>query len=112
MQQWALLVQEYSIKLHYLEGKQNIFADVLSRLPDPSSTTKHLPKQLHDDLNDRNELCNKIDKCNINLLNEYIPEKVPWDEKRLRNAQRKDPSCINIVNQLNNKFTAEKTVPI
>lgn len=97
LQRWALLVQEYAIKLHYLEGKKNIFADTLSRLPDPTKTTKNLTKQLEDDLNDRNEL------CNVNSLNEYIPEKIPWGEHELRNAQQKDSSCIRIMNQLNNK---------
>ena len=31
---WALLVQEYNIRIHYLPGKENIFADPLSRLVD------------------------------------------------------------------------------
>jgi hypothetical protein len=115
LKRWALLVQEYAIKLHYLEGKNNIFADTLSRLPDPTNTTKDLTKQLQDDLNDRNELCNVLqdcnvlNNCNVNALNEYIPEKMPWGEQELRNAQQKDSSCRSIRNLLNNKTTANDT---
>ena len=91
---WSLLVQEYAIKLHYLEGKKNIFADTLSRLPDINNNSKNLTEQLSNKLIERNEI--------IKVLNEYIPVKMPWTEQKLRSAQRKDPACIKLIKQLNN----------
>ena len=99
LQRWSLLVQEYAIQLHYLPGKNNLFADTMSRLPAASDLLSHSDtEQLHQELNDRNEL------CNVNILNEYIPEKVPWNETKLRNEQRRDASC----KQLYRQFTGKK----
>ena len=94
LQRWALLIQEYDIQLHYVPGCKNVFADCLSRLPDPTSTTEHVTEQLHDSLDARNEVCN--------VLQDYIPEKVTWTEDELRTAQREDPSCMEIVQQIKN----------
>ena len=56
-------------------------------------------------------LCDNVNKSTINFLHEYIPEKVPWEEKKVRNAQRKDSSCIKIISQLENTRATEKLVP-
>lgn len=107
---WSLSVQEYAIKMHYLEGKKNIFADALSRLPDPNKSTKDWDKQLHDELNESNILCDNMTQDKIHLLNEYIPEKVPWDDTTLRNAQRKDSSCMQLIHKLEKRDNTEKSV--
>ncbi len=92
LQRWSLLVQEYDIKLYYLEGSKNVFADTLSRLPQTPKDEVAIDAKLDEDLIARNALCNHIQ--------EYIPEKTPWTLRELRNAQRKDPACINIRNHL------------
>ena len=86
LKSWSLLVQEYAVNIHYIKGKQNLFADALSRLPDIHNSAEDLDDQLHNELIERNELCKK--------LNEYIPEKVPWGETELRNAQKKK-NCMH-----------------
>ena len=92
LQRWSLLIQEYKINLMFIEGKNNIFSDTLSRLPDPS--TASFDEQFQEKLNSRNNFCN--------YLNEYIPEKVSWSEIELRNKQNKDSTCKNIVAQFTN----------
>ena len=41
---WALLTQEYKIKLYYLLGKKNNFSDTLSRLVDVRNECKDFPE--------------------------------------------------------------------
>lgn len=94
--------QDYAVQIHYLEGKRNIFADTLSRLPDTSNTTKNITKQFQDDFNDRIKLCKVLNNCTVDTLQEYIPAKMPWEESELRNAQQKDSSCIQILKQHKN----------
>ena len=133
IQRWAMLIQESAIDLRYLEGKKNIFADTLSRLPEPESLD--LNKQFQHELDARNSFCNWIndeypscfvihkhitkpkslrddepDACNssCNSINEYLPVKLPWGEDDLRNAQQKDVSCMNIIKSLSNKEGDEK----
>ena len=72
LSRWALLIQEYAINLRYLEGKANIFADTLSRLPEPE--TLELDDTFQNELNERNSFCNS--------LNEYLPIKLPWSEDK------------------------------
>ena len=67
LKSWSILIQEYKINLVYLEGKRNIFADTLSRLPEPA--TADINKQLTDELLRQSLFCN--------TLNEYISEKIP-----------------------------------
>ena len=92
LQRWSLLIQEYKIDLQYLEGKKNIFADTLSRLPQPTSL--NLNEQFQNELSTRNS---------FNTLNDYLPVKLPWDINTLKEAQQKDESCQSIIRQLNNK---------
>ena len=87
---WATLIQEYNIELKYIEGKNNIFADALSRLPEPA--TLDLEQELQNKLVDKNTFCNN--------LNEYLPLKAPWSELELKTAQDKDSSCQEILDQL------------
>ena len=93
LQRWALLIQEYNIELNYLKGSENMFADVLSRLS--SGEAENL-----DELFTKN-----LDERNVLHLNEYIPEKSPFSEIELRNAQLSDPVCSEITNQLTNTNT-------
>ena len=90
---WATLIQEYNIQLKYIEGKNNIFADTLSRLPEP--TTVDLEQKLQDKLVAQTSFCNNI--------REYLPLKAPWSEEELRTAQQKDISCQEILSQLKKK---------
>jgi hypothetical protein len=99
LQRWSLLIQEYDIKLHYIEGKENVCADALSRMPDPT-IADDVDAQFLRDLNARNE--------HVHTLQDYIPEKVPWSAIELRNAQRKDQNCMKIINQIQaNRDTAK-----
>jgi len=107
IQRWALLAQEYNVKMRYLEGANNIFADSLSRLPIKQALTE----TFHDDLLGRTEICQTLGEY-IPKLNESIPSKVPWSGQQLINAQQKDPICLGIIRQLRNKQTSEdKKVP-
>ena len=86
---WALLVQEYEIELHYLPGKENILADVLSRLTATKEDAANIPKELEDSL---------IDRINhTEEINSFIPEKVPWKENELRKNQKVDKKCQEIL---------------
>jgi len=127
IKRWMLTVQEYAVKIHHIAGSKNIFSDTLSRLPDPNNSAEDVNNQLHETLNERNA---PYDKCKIlhvvlnsvldddvlfesnpNLVNAYIPVKWPWKEAELKSAQRSDPSCTHLVNQLKNKPTSGETVP-
>ena len=98
LQRWALLVQDYNIRLEYIEGRRNIFADTLSRLPEPTSLD--IETQFHDSLVAKNSFCN--------VLSDYIPIKSPWDAEKLRKAQTKDVTCREIIAQLTNNKTDNK----
>ena len=98
LQRWSLLIQEYAIKLCYLEGKANIFADTLSRLPEPISL--ELDEEFQSELSKRNSFCNP--------LTEYLPIKLPWSEEQLRDAQHKDSTCLAILKKLNKKDESPK----
>ena len=50
---WALLIQEYGIKLHYLPGKENLFADALSRLVDVTDGCELLAEEFDEKLINR-----------------------------------------------------------
>ena len=101
LQRWSLLIQEYKVEIHYLEGKDNIFADPLSRLPAPEELPDSNAK-FQADLNERNYLCAS--------LTERMPVKSPWSDTDLREAQRKDPHCVKICQQLR-RPNAVKVVP-
>ena len=103
LQRWALLVQEYKIKLHWITGSTNLFADLLSRLPNTSKSTKNLPERFDEELNSRMQYCN--------IAQEYIPERWPFTPKQLHDAQRKDVNCINIIAQLNNRELDNNKIP-
>ena len=86
---WALLVQEYAIQLHYLPGKENIMADVLSRLTPKREDASGIPAELNETL---------IERVNhTEELNSYIPEKAPWSEEELRRKQKGDKECEKIL---------------
>jgi hypothetical protein len=40
IQSWMLELQQHSAKIEYIEGPNNTFADMLSRIPHPGSTTQ------------------------------------------------------------------------
>ena len=106
LQRWALLAQEYDLTLRYLEGKNNIFADALSRLPAPTTkkTEENVTDQLQKSLDDKNEICYK--------LSEYLPIKMPWGEKKLSKEQQSDPTCMAITARLrNDKLPTDTPVP-
>ena len=94
---WSLLVQEYAIQLHYLPGKNNLFADCLSRLSDVRQNAAHVPNELDQKLIERVNLCDE--------LNSFIPEKVPWSERDLRRRQNSDKNCTDIKNSLKDNST-------
>lgn len=89
---WALLIQEYDINLYYLPGKENIFADALSRLSQVREGCEEIEETF-----DR-KLINKTYQCNA--LKEDIPEKVPWDTKELRRKQLNDNKCVELKKHL------------
>ena len=91
MQSWSLLIQDYKIKIHYIEGIKNHIADTLSRLPIIMDTNViDLDTQFHNDLIDRNQqFCNNIQ--------EYIPPKVPWTNSKLIKAQENDENCQALI---------------
>lgn len=99
LQRWAMLIQEYRIKMKYVKGKNNIFSDTLSRLPE--QRCDDLEKQFQDSLHSRNTFCNK--------LNDYIPEKVSWNEAELRNKQKQDPTCRQLVETFLGEANTETT---
>ena len=82
LQGWSLLIQDYKIKIHYIEGTKNHIADTLSRLPIKlDKDVIDLNTQFHNDLLERNQqFCNNIQ--------EYISEKDPRLNSKLVNAQK------------------------
>jgi len=127
LKRWSVTVQEYAIKIHYLEGKNNIFSDALSRLPSTTNSAEDIDKELQDTLDERicpydkekilqvvinNVLSDDILlEGNPNMMHDYIPIKWPWDEAQLKSAQKKDSYCTTLVKQLNNKETSGETIP-
>ena len=91
LQSWSLLIQDYKIKIHYIEGIKNHMADTLSRLPLKMDTDViDLNTQFHNDLLERNQqFCNNIQ--------EYIPERVPWTNSKLIKAQENDENCQALI---------------
>ena len=101
---WSLLIQEYKVNFHYLEGKDNIVADTLSRLPVAFDSGEDIDTKLKSELDRRIEYCR--------TLNEYIPAKFPWNETDLENAQSKDKMCVAIIKQLRaNNDSGKNLVP-
>ena len=94
LHRWSLLIQEYDVQLHYIEGRDNLIADVLSRLPDKQQCTDASSK-FDDELNKRNESCKS--------LHSFIPIKTLWSERKLRKAQAADPFCQSLNNNLNSE---------
>ena len=97
LQRWALLVQEYAARIHYLPGKENWLADSLSRLNDRKITensAENIPQELNDNLMER---VNQISE-----LSSFFPKKSPWTEDQLRQKQLKDPECIKIKKAMKN----------
>ena len=98
LNRWSLLVQEYNIDLKYIPGKDNILADVLSRLTNKDSA-EGIPEKLDE------SLLEKINRLE-DELNSYIPEKLPWDERKLRTWQKKDEFCMLIRKNLRENLKA------
>ena len=96
MNRWALLVQEYEIKLHYLPGKQNIFSDALSRLVDVTNNCESLPDELDEKLISKIAVIKDSEDPSDVTLHSFIPVKVPWSEEELRIAQKSDEKCKEI----------------
>ena len=94
LQRWSMLIQEYKVKLHYIKGEKNIFADMLSRLPvDFDLDVTDLDAQFQEDLLDRNNhFCHS--------LQDYMPEIVTWTDQKLLKAQSKDEACQELIRQL------------
>ena len=93
IRRWVLLIQEYQIKLHYVRGKDNVVADVLSRLTNVKETAEGIPDDLDEKLISR---VNVIDE----ELTSYIPEKVSWSEDDLRKEQKADKNCVALIKAL------------
>ena len=91
LQGWSLLIQDYKLKIHYIEGSKNNIADTLSRLPIKlDKDVVDLNTQFQNDLLERNQqFCNNIQ--------EYIPEKIPWSNSKLVNAQKNDETCQSLI---------------
>lgn len=87
---WTLNTLEYQIKLHYLPGKENLFADALSRLAQVEAGCD----QIEIEREFQEKLLHRINQCNV--LRNNIPEKVPWQEKELRKNQLLDQKCTEI----------------
>ena len=106
---WSLLMQEYSIDLRFLPGKQNIFSDVLSRLADVEDKCETFPEELE------KKLVNKINTIQEkeptetsqeggeeNCLSSYIPPKIPWTETQLKDHQKMDKKCEELKTTIKN----------
>ena len=76
---WGLLIQDYAINLHYLNGNDNPIADSLSRLP--IKECENFETNLLEQLNEKNE--------HIRTITEFIPEKLPWSAIQLRERAEK-----------------------
>ena len=93
LQRWAALLQEYDVTFRYVEGKNNAFADILSRIPiEINIDKKDLDVQFQEDLLERNNVF-----C-LNLQS-FIPVKVDWSNQELIKAQGKDTVCQIITEQ-------------
>ena len=99
MNRWSLLVQEYKIILHYLPGKENIFSDVLSRLTDVTSQCETLTNEFEDKLIERINTTQEDGNDEKEFLS-FIPKKMPWTHKQLKQAQKSDHNCIEIRKKL------------
>ena len=95
---WTLLIQEYGVNLNYLPGKRNIFSDAASRLIKVQQNCEDVTKELEDKLVSKiNSLAEEVD---CPYLDSLIPEKMPWTEEELREHQKKDKTCREIVESL------------
>jgi len=101
---WSLLIQEYGVKIHYLKGARNIFADTLSRLPVPVTIEppNNIDNQLEENLLSRNKVCQ---------TSENVPIKAPWTKAELYEAQQKDETVKNIIAQLKGKKLVNNPAP-
>ena len=86
LNRWALLVQEFSINLHYIKGEENIMADVLSRLSNTDDTAANIPEELNQQLIER--VHNLEDS-----VQRLLPIKVKWSEEELKKNQKADNTC-------------------
>jgi hypothetical protein len=89
-----------------LPGKENLFADALSRLVDVKDGCNRLAEELNEKLISRVTYCNE--------LHGYIPEKMPWDDRELRKKQGEDEVCKEIKYQLRGNPSREgiKNIPL
>ena len=94
---WTLLVQEYKIKLHHIPGKDNLVADVLSRL-----TKETKGRKIEEDFNKK--LIERINHLETEKYS-FIPEKMPFSEEELREAQKIDEECKGIKEKLRGEGT-------
>ena len=92
---WALLVQEYAVNIKYLPGKDNVFSDALSRLVDVENSCESLPEELDDKLIGKIAVIDNKESED-DVLNSYLPVKVPWTESELKAAQNEDEKCKEI----------------
>ena len=106
LQRWAMLIQEYEPTIHYIEGKDNNLADLLSRIPVNEDLSDDLNTRFHKELLYRSDQYSyKFTKNNENCYNiqDYIPEKTSWSEQELLRAQRKDEACQALLKSVKNE---------
>ena len=101
---WSILCSEYNLKIKYLPGKLNHFADTLSRLSDVNSQSELLVEDIENNLTENLYNINSIQiedhpKMNCSL---------PCDINELKSEQRKDEYC-NLIRKsiLSKKFARD-----
>jgi hypothetical protein len=99
---WRCYVEEYSPKMHYVKGPENVLADAFSRVPRAESTVgKNMPN--NDDVIDEHYIdCfhsvldePELFECFLNLPEMNIPAENPLNMEWIREQQQNDVELLN-----------------